>query len=194
MISRVYTATGTYTITLKVTDAEGLSDTTTLTMVVLPASQAGLLNSNIKYSVSWNRGAANADTLNLSASINTGTTPVTSASPLSLRVVGQTFSGSSATKLSAPLAAKGGVQVKFQLAHVVKKGAPPGTYTLKCTIKHASLGQAFALAGVTGTKSSTAKIPIRLGIGASSFESSISSQFRFGGNGAKANGGGQGPK
>ena len=65
---------------------------------------------------------------------------------------------------------------------------------MTCTIKHASLGQAFALAGVTGTKSSSAKIPIRLGIGGSSFESSISSQFRFGSNGVKANGGGAGPK
>ena len=30
-------------------------------MVILPAAQAGLLNSNIKYSVSWNRTATNAD-------------------------------------------------------------------------------------------------------------------------------------
>jgi PKD repeat protein len=194
IISRDYAAEGTYTVTLTITDGDGLTDSTTLTMVVLPAAQAGLLNSNIKYSVSWNRGVANADSLSMSALINVGTTPITQASPLSLGVVGQTFTGTSTTKLSSPLATKTGPQVKWQIKANTSKGAPKGTYTLKCTIKHASLGQAFALAGVTGTKTTGAKIPIRLGIGGSSFESSINSQFRFGSNGAKASGGGQGPK
>jgi PKD repeat protein len=194
LISRIYTAVGTYTITLTVTDAEGLSDTTTLTMVVLPAAQAGSLNPNIKYSVSWNRGASNADTLNLSATVNVGTTPLSSASTLSLRVVGQTFAGTSTTKLAHAFAALSGPRSRFQIKANTKKGVPKGTYDLKCSIKHASLGLAFALAGVTGTTTSTARIPIRLSIGASSFESSILSQFRFGSNGAKATGGGQGPK
>ena len=194
IISRVYAAEGTYTVTLTITDGRGLTDTTTLTMVILPAAQAGLLNPNIKYSVSWNRGATNADSLSLSATVNVGTTSVNNASPLSLGVVGQTFTGTSATKLSLSRSSKSGPQVKWQIKANKKKGTPKGTYDLKCTIKHASLGQAFALAGVTGTKSSTAKIPLRLGIGGSSFESSINSQFRFGGSGAKASGGGQGPK
>jgi PKD repeat protein len=194
IISRVYAASGTYTVTLTITDGDGLTDSTTLTMVVLPAEQAGLLNSNIKYSVSWNRGTANADSLSLSALINVGSTPISTSSPLSLGVVGQTFTGTSATALAFPLAKTLGPQVKWQLKPNTKKGAPKGTYNLKCTIKHASLGQAFALAGVIGTKTSAAKIPIRLGIGGSSFESSIPSQFRFGSSGAKASGGGQGPK
>ena len=193
LISRVYTATGTYTVSLTITNGQGLTDTTTLTMVILPASQAGLLNANIKYSVSWNRGAVNADTLSLSATVNVGTTPVNTASPLSLGVVGQTFTGTSSTKLSLARAASG-PQVKWQIKANTKKGFPKGTYDLKCSIKHASLGQAFALAGVTGVKSSAARIPLRLGIGGSTFESSINSQFRFGSGGAKASGGGQGPK
>ncbi len=194
LISRDYTATGTYTVTLTITNAQGLTDTTSLTMVVLPAAQAGLFSANIKYSVSWNRTAQNSDTLSLTATVNAGTTVVTRSSLLSLDVVGQTFSGTSSTKLSLSRAARGGVQVKWQIKANTKKGAPKGTYDLKCAITHATLGNAFARAGATGVKNSTTKIPIRLGIGASSFESSITSLFRFGGNGAKASGGGQGPK
>ena len=194
IISRVYTATGTYTVTLTIIDGDGLTDTTSLTMVVLPASQAGLFSSTILYSVSWNRGATNSDSLSLSATVNVGTTPVTSTTPLSLGIVGQTFTGTSATKLSLPIKNNSGPQVKWMLKANTKKGAPKGTYALKCTIKHASLGQAFALAGVTGNKSASAKIPVNLGIGGSAFASSISSQFRFGSNGVKASGGGSGPK
>ena len=194
IISRVYALPGTYTVTLTIVDGDGLTDSTTLTTVVLPAAQAGLFTSNITYSVSWNRLTQNSDTLSLSATVNVGNTPVTQTSPLALSVVGQMFTGTAATRLSLPLTSKSGAQVKWQIKANTKMGAPKGTYALKCTIKHASLGQAFALAGVTGTKSSAAKIPIRLGIGGSSFESSISSQFRFGSNGVKASGGGSGPK
>ena len=45
----------------------------------------------------------------------------------------------------------------------------------------------------TFPKSANAKIPIKLGIGASNFSSGIPSSFKFGGSG-KASGGGQGPK
>jgi len=191
-ISRVYTAEGTYTVTLTIVDGDGLTDITTLTMVILPAAQAGLLNSNIKYSVSWNRSATNADKLSLTAAVNVGSTPVAASTPLSLNVVGQTFTGSSTTKL-ALLSAKAGAQSKFQIKRNTKKGAPKGSYSLKVSVSHASLGQAFALAGAIGTKTATTKIPIKLGIGASNFSSGIPSSFKFGGNG-KASGGGQGPK
>jgi PKD repeat protein len=192
-ISRTYTAEGTYTVTLTITDARGLTDTTALTMVVLPAAQAGLLNPNIKYSVNWNRSATNADALNLNATVNVGNIPVSSTSPLSLNIVGQTFTGTSATKLVLPRAVKSGPEVKWKVKAVTKKGTPKGTYALTCSIKHASLGLAFALAGATGTKTGAAKIPVRLGVGGSSFASGIQSSFKFGSNG-KASGGGEASK
>src|SRR6185295_1685130 len=159
-IARDYTAEGTYTVTLTITDGDGLTDTTSLTMVILPASEAGLLNSNIKYSVNWNRKATNADTLSLSANINVGTALVTSATPLSLGIVGQTFTGAAgrsvalsasssgngmwlcdgAMPLTLPRKAASGPQVKWQVKANTKKGAPKGSYSLKCSIHHASLG------------------------------------------------------
>lgn len=197
LISRDYTATGTYTITLTVIDGEGLTDTTTITMVIMPANQVGLFNSNIKYSVSWNRSAANSDMLSLSATVNIGDTLVTAEMPLSLEIVGQTFSGSANKELVRSTTGKGRrgtPAVRWRIKPNTTKGAPKGTYELTVSIRHANLGQAFSLAGAVGTKSAMAKIPIRLGIGASSFESGITSQFRFANNGAKASGGGTGPK
>jgi hypothetical protein len=95
--------------------------------------------------------------------------------------------------LTLPRKAASGPQVKWQVKANTKKGTPKGSYSLKCSIHHASLGQAFALAGVIGTKSATAKIPIKLGIGGSNFSSGIPSSFKFGSNG-KASGSGSGPK
>jgi PKD repeat protein len=192
LISRAYTATGTYTVTLTIADARGLGDTTSVTMIVLPAVQAGLFTSNIKYSVKWNRSTPNADTLNLTALVNVGSMPVTSSTTMSVGVVGQTFSTSPASKLST--GKNSGPQVKFQAKPVTKNGAIKGTVEVKGAVRHASFGLAFALAGVTGTNTATHSIPIRLVVGKSAFESLINSQFRFGSNGAKASGGGQGPK
>ena len=198
-ISRVYAATGKYTVTLTITDGDGLTDSTTLAITVLAADQVGLFNSNIKYSVSWNRHAANSDSLSLSATVNVGDTVVNSATPLSLGIVGQTFSGSAGARSLT------GTQLKTQhstlktavvkwLVKAGKRGAPKGTYTLSLTIKHASLGLAFNQAGVVGTETSASKIPVKLGIGASNLSASINSQFRFGNGGARASGGGTGPK
>jgi PKD repeat protein len=199
IISRVYAATGTYTVTLTITDGDGLTDSTNLSITVLAADQVGLFNSNIKYSVSWNRHATNSDTLSLSATVNVGATVVNSATPLSLGIVGQTFSGSAgARSLTGTLLKIQNSTLKTAVTKWTvkpgKRGTPKGTYTLSLTIKHASLGLAFNQAGVVGTKTGASKIPVKLGIGGSNLSASINSQFRFGSGGAKASGGGSGPK
>ncbi len=191
-IARVYAQTGTYTVTLTITDGEGLSDTTALTMVVLPADQSGLFVGTFAYKVNWNRATTNADSLALTANLNVGDSNIASTQTLALNLVGQTFTGSSGTKQT--FAGNGGALVKFQLKPDKRKGSPKGQVTVAVSIKHATLGKAFALAGAVGTKTATARIPIQLSIGTSSFAAAINSQFRFGGNGAKASGSGQGPK
>ena len=92
-----------------------------------------------------------------------------------------------------PGGSRSGAQITWKVK-VGKKGTPKGTYTLTATVKHASLGLAFNQAGVVGTSHASSKIPVKLGIGASNLSASINSQFRFGNGGAKASGGGEGPK
>jgi PKD repeat protein len=196
LISRVYTAPGTYTVTLIVTNGFGLTDTTSLTMVVLPAGDAGLFPSTLKYSVSWNRGQKNNDSISLAATVNIGDAALTGSTPLSLGIVGQTYTGTTGVRgqgSGVRTATNGGAQVKWTVKPG-KKGSPKGTVQVQATIKHASIGLAFVKAGATGSKSATVKIPVGLQIGAANFQSSINSQFRFGSNGAKASGGGTGPK
>src|SRR5262249_12553159 len=110
----------------------------------------------------------------------------------SLGIVGQTFSGTSGAGGRSLVSRKATLtpQIKWQAKAVTKKGAPKGTYMLKATLTHASLGKAFALAGATGSKTATARIPVNLGVGGNAFASSVTSQFRFGSNGQRASGGG----
>jgi len=190
-IARKYTAVGTYTVTLTITDARGLTDTTSLSMVILPADELGQLNTFLSYKVSWNRKTTNADSLSLDALVNVGGAKLTATTPLSLGIVGQTFSGTSGKTLQL-LKAPSGQLVKWQVK-AGKRGSPSGTVQLKATITHASVGLAFNQAGIVGTKSANGKIPLNLKVGGLTLSSSITSSFRFGNGGVKASGGGQGP-
>jgi hypothetical protein len=67
--SRTYTAAGTYTARLTVTDAQGATDTTTMTITVAPGATAPAAPSNLSASagagrvvtLTWNDGASNED-------------------------------------------------------------------------------------------------------------------------------------
>lgn len=194
LISRVYKLEGTYIVTLNIVNSLGLSDSATSTMVVLPAAQIGLFNSNIKYSVSWNRNATNADSVNLSALMNVGSLQITGTTPLTLSILDQTFSGTSTTSPRRAVEKTKDTLVKWRVVSVRKKGSPQGTYVFKATIRHASIGRAFNLAGITSTTGAISIIPVRLGIGTSNFEALITSRFRFASHGTKATGGGEGPQ
>jgi PKD repeat protein len=194
LISRIYTAPGTYTVRLTITNGFGLSDSTTLTMVVLPAADAGLFPSSLSYSVSWNRAVKSADKLKLTATVNIGDVVLTKATPLTLGIVGQMFSGTAGTsKLQASSASSTAAGVKWAFKPG-KKGSPKGTFQLQASVSHATVGLAFAQAGALGSTTAHVRIPVMLKVGAATFQTPINSQFRFGPNGQKASGGGTGPK
>jgi hypothetical protein len=189
IITKVYDQPGTYTIKLTITDSAGVSSSTTRIIEVLGASEAGLFNGFINYKVGWDRNKENKDTLSLDASVNVGDDVIAAGTTVALEIVGQRFEGTLDTKLRDFTNVNEKWTVKAGVRH-----QPPGTVSVKLSLKKASLGSAFNLTGVVvggdphDIVSKT--IPVHLEIGARSFELQVDSDFKFSGNGTRAKGDG----
>ncbi|HEY3322248.1 MAG TPA: PKD domain-containing protein, partial [Planctomycetota bacterium] len=187
IISKVYDQPGTYTVTLTITDAAGLSSTVQRDIEVLPASEAGLFNAYVHYKVSWNRNAASADTFSLDATVNVGDLVVGKGAAVALEIAGQRFTGVLDKKLRDTSRPEAKWQVKANL-----RGDPFGTVWIKAQIKKASLGAGFNQQGVLGNgdphDSVQADVPLKLEIAGRSFDVQVPSEFKFNAEGTKAKG------
>ncbi|HYG78129.1 MAG TPA: Ig-like domain-containing protein, partial [Planctomycetota bacterium] len=169
VISKIYEQPGTYTVTLTITDAAGVSTTISRVVEVLPANQAGLFNGFINYKVGWDRTADNKDNFSLNASVNVGDDVVGKDTTLAVEVAGQRFTG----KLDQKLRDFTNADAKWTVKANVRK-QPAGTVVVTLKVKKASLGLGFNQLGVTahGDPSDIVEkdIPVRLEIGTRSFE------------------------
>ena len=192
VISKIYNQAGPITASLTVVTGAGLTDTISRVIEVLPANEIGLFNSQIDYTVKWDRGHANADSLTLSAVLNVGTAQVGAGSAVALEVVGQRFTGTLDGKFRDFSNPNSKWQVKANI-----RGKPFGEVTVKITLKHASLGLGFNQAGVLATADLhdvvTMDIPIHIEIAGRTFDVPISTDFKFRKGGTAATGNGTGP-
>jgi PKD repeat protein len=188
VISRAYVAAGTYTVTLTITDGDGLPNSTTRQIVILPADQVGLFNSSIEYKVKWDRAKTDSDTLSVEANVNVGDAVIADGTPLAIEIVGQRFEAT----LDAKLRAKS-VNDSWQVKANTRKQSV-GEVSLKFKAKKASLGLGFNQAGAVGEgEVVTLEIPLRLEIAGRVFEVQLDSSFKFSKDGKKAVGEGEGP-
>lgn len=192
VISKIYNQAGPVTVTLTVLNGTGLTDTISRVIEVLPANQIGLFNSQIDYTVKWDRGHSSTDSLTLNAVLNVGTAQVGAGSVVALNVVGQRYSGT----LDDTFRDFSNANAKWQVKSNIR-GKPFGEVTVKLTLKRASLGLGFNQAGVLATADLhdviTMDIPIHIEIAGRTFDVPISTDFKFRKNGTAATGNGTGP-
>ena len=189
VISKIYSATGSYDVTLTVTDDAGLSSTVTRTIQVLDADQIGLFNGYVRYKVGWNRNATSKDTLQVWAKVNVGDMVVASGTAVELEIVGQHFTGTLDGTLRDSSDPHDVWAVK---AHV--RNEPFGTVLISAKINHADLGLAFNSAGaMQGAPNDFVEldIPVTLTVGSRVFVVTVPSEFRFNSNGKKGRGTGE---
>jgi PKD repeat protein len=188
VISRTYAADGAYSVSLTVTDADGLTSTTSRQIVILPADQVGLFNSSIEYKVKWDRSKTDADTLSVEADVNVGDAVIADGTPVAIEIAGQRFEAT----LDAKLRAKS-VNDSWQVKANTRKQSA-GELSLKFKAKKASLGLGFNQAGAVGEgEVVTLEIPLRLEIAGRVFEVQLDSSFKFSKDWKKAVGEGEGP-
>ncbi len=190
LISRTYTATGSYNVTLTIVDAEGLIDSTSRTIEVLPEDQLGLFNADIDFMVRWDRNRENRDKFILNALVNVGDTQIQKGTQVALEIADLRFEGS----LDGKLRDKTDGNEKW----IVKAGLRKqsfGEVFLKLRVKRATLGLNFNQAGaVAGAGNEVLMdMPMRIEIAGRSFEVVMDSEFTFKKGGTKAKGSGEGP-
>lgn len=145
-ISKVYAVSGTYTVTLTVTDAEGLAHSVAREIDVLPANQIGVFDAEVSYSTRLNRGLTNRDTLSFFARLNVGNTQVENGSPIAVQIGAKRFSGTLDRRGRAGVG-----NTKFTVKFGTRRQAP-GEVEIRLTARQAgNLGDALAAlgAGVT---------------------------------------------
>jgi PKD repeat protein len=189
LLSKIYDAVGTYSVSLTITNSDGLSATSTRDLVILPADQIGIFNTAIDYKVRWDRTKENADSITLSATINVGDAVIAKGTAVGFTIVGQSFSAILDGKLRNKTST-----ANWQITANTRKQSA-GEVLLKVTIKKANLGLAFNAAGVVsnGKESKTAvaaTIPLTIEIAGKTFEVEIDSTFKFSDEGKKSAGGG----
>ena len=192
VLSKVYTTAGTYTATLTVTDAEGLTASVARLIEVLPADQLGLFNAGVTYKTRWDRNKVEKDTLSLTAELNVGDEIVAQGVAVAFEVAGQRFTGTLDQRLRDYTDRDAKWQIKANL-----RNQGPGEVRLKLTIKKASLGlgfnQAGAIAGADLNDLVEATIPLFFQLGAHTYDLPIPSEFKFSSGGTRAKGTGDGP-
>jgi len=169
-IAKIYTAVGTYDVTLTVTDRTGISNTLTRSIVVLPASEYGTFNSEIVYSMRWRPNQTGKDKFKMMAIVNVGDYQVAEGTTVALEILGNKFTGT----LDAKLRDRSDRNVKWS----VKTGSRRQSYgevILKVRINRATFGPGLKAMGITETVDQ--QIPVRLEIGPRIFELSIDSSF-----------------
>ena len=191
-ISRVYSAVGTYLVTLTVVDAEGASSTVSRQIVILGAEQAGLFNGFVRLKVKWDRSRGGVDTLSLDANMNVGDAQIGPGTSVAIEIVGKRFQA----QLGNTLRSKAG-GVTWQVVANTKRQAF-GDALLKLRLKKADLGVAFNQAGIiAGGDSSelvTADVPVRIELGNRIIDVLVETDFKFSRDGKKASGEGEGPE
>jgi PKD repeat protein len=188
VLSKIYSAPGSYAVSLTITDGEGLSATTTRNIEILPADQIGLFNSSLEYKVKWDRGKEDADTLALVAEVNMGDAVIGAETPVAVEIAGVRFEAVLDLKLRAKT-----LNESWQVKANTRSQAA-GEVALKFKAKKASLGLGFNQLGAVGEgEVVTLDIPVRLEIAGRVFEVLLDSDFKFSKDGKKAAGEGEGP-
>jgi len=191
VISKIYQTQGTYSASLTVSDRDGHTSSVSRTIVVLPADQAGLFNAFITFKIKSIRTKADADSLQLNASINIGAATVSAGDTIAVGIAGQTFTAQLDPKLRSKT-----TNAMWKVDFATRK-LKPGEVRIQARIKKANLGASLALAGVVpegdGKDSVDIALPVRIEVGTNVFEVAIDSSFDFAGGAARISGDGNGP-
>jgi PKD repeat protein len=188
-VTRVFEAEGTYTVTLAVTDNEGLTAFSSRQIEILASEELGLFNGSVSYSVKWDRRKENVDSLSVEAEVNVGNDTVVAGTAVAVEIAGKRFEST----LDKKLRAKSAKETWQVIANTRKQR--PGEAILRLKAVKSSLGAKFNQAGALpgGDDEIVIGIPVFIQIGSRSFEMLIDSEFKFTSNGAKAKGSGEGP-
>jgi PKD repeat protein len=179
VISHIYTSKGTYTASLTVTNANGLTNTFSASIVVLSPEQAAVTQTFVKYTAKLNRTSLNSDSLTLDAQVNVGDLTITGTTPLGVAIAGAQFTGHTGGAGSTRSAGKKKTEVKW-IAKAVKGSS--GTYSFKAQVRNATL-LGFPTATATFTTPVTLTVDTRI------FSTPVATKFRFATRGGTATGG-----
>lgn len=187
VVSRTYTTAGSYLVTLTVLDGEGIQAKTARAIEILPAELLGTFNAGVEFSTVFDRTKQSKDTLSLKATLNTGDAIVGDGTSITLAIIGQEFTAILDRKLRATTS--NGYKFIVKAKAGVRKQAA-GQIDLQITVKNAALGLGFNQAGVLDDNDDLVEVtlPIRIDIGAKSFEVNTDAVFQFNRTGTRARG------
>lgn len=172
-ISKRYLTAATYTVSLTVTDAQGLSNTASREIEVLPADQIGVFDTEVEYSARFNLniGQTNRDYVKFFARVNVGEIAVGNNTAVSVAINGKVFSG---TLNRRKIATATGI--KFRVKHGERRQSSGACEITLLARNQSGLGSVItALLGSVANE--TAVVPVVFSVGSKSFSVNVISEY-----------------
>ena len=191
IVSHAFAQAGPVTVTLKVTDSAGATNSISKVIYVLPAARVGV-TAGLNYVVKWFSDYPN-DSLTVNAVLDLGDTPLDSIVPVSFKIAGNGYATQFDKKdLYSGISGKKYDKWSFKYD---SSGRFAGRMNFTFRSSRDVIGPGFVKAGALPGPDGTAKlkIPFHLEIGGRTFDLLLDTQVTFNKYGNKALGKGQTP-
>lgn len=165
VISKVYTLEGTRTVTLTITDSDGLSNSSTLEIEVLSEESASTFDSEITVSSTYYPLKTNKDVVTVFARVNVGDTKLVDGSAIAIEYAGKRYSANLNKRLKAP-----GWTIKQNL-----RRQPFGTVEVAFKARNTSI--ASLLTSLGAADGVEIDVPFRLELGLKTIQVNVPTAF-----------------